>query len=240
MILLYSIISFFIAFSIPFVWILRNYNLTNEFPVMSVGGAHFMWYSHNKHILKIIQRGESADLIGVDERYPLEKNIRVSDFFRASPIEQVKLAEFCSKSVKLWTSNNKYEVFKYSLYKIRRFLIWEYAPREGDFSLHNIRVLVYTITNAPIVILGWFGIVIILLKRNKYSWFIAAASVGFVAIHVMSIGGSRHKIPLDALFCALLPFSIYYLYNTVLNLRKANRLVCVAPESQQHEENDLR
>ena len=209
----YTLISFVVTSSIPSLWILRNYRLTHQFPILAVGGQHFMWHAHNEHIGKVLQRNESPDLIGGDPRYPMAQRIKVSDFFKITPVEQVELAKSCSQSVRSWLSNNRVELLKYSLLKLKRFLMWEYCPGEIGHSHHSLRLLMYKISNGPITILGWLGVIILLLKRNKFGCFIALASIGFVMIHVISIVTSRHKVPLDALFCALLPFSIYYLYN---------------------------
>lgn len=219
-ILYYTLVSFLIAVSVPFLWVIRNYHLTKHFPVLAVGGQHFMWHAHNEHIYNVLERKESPDLIGSDPRYPMIPCIKVSDFFKIDPTEQVELSKLCSQSVRSWLSNHKYEVLKYSLLKLKLFLMWEYVPGAIGHSHQSLRLLIYKITNAPVTILGWLGVMILLLKRNKFGYFIACVAIGFVMIHVISIVTSRHKIPLDALFITLMPLAVYYLYSTTKNLSK--------------------
>ena len=220
--LYYTLISFVVTSSIPFLWMLRNYKLTHQFPILAVGGQHWMWFAHNEHIGKVLRRNESPDLIGGNPRYPMTPNIKVSDFFKIGMTEQIELSKLCSESVESWLPNHKYEVLKYSLLKLKRFLMWEYVPKAIDQPHQSLRLLIYKITNAPLTILGWLGVIILLMKRNNYAYFIAFVAIGFVMVHVISIVTSRHKVPLDALFCALIPFAIQYLYSAILNLRQAN------------------
>jgi len=222
MILYCTLVCFVVTSSIPCLWILRNYNLTKKFPILALGGQHWMWHAHNEHILNVLRRNESPDIIGRDPRYPMTPNIKVSDFFTVGPLEQIERSKLCADSVKSWVPNHKYEVLKYSLLKLKLFLMWEYVPGAIDQSHQSLRLLIYKIINAPVTILGWLGVMILLLKRNKFGYFIACVTIGFVMIHVISIVTSRHKIPLDALFCALIPFSIHYLYSAILKLRQAN------------------
>jgi len=221
-ILKYTFVSLIVTSSIPSLWIMRNYNLTQQFPIFALGGKHWMWFAHNEHIGKVLRRNESPDLVESDPRYPMTPNIKVSDFFTVGPTEQIELSKLCSESVKSWLSMHKYEVLKYSLLKLKLFLVWEYVPKAIDQSHQSLRLLIYKITNGPLTILGWLGVIILLLKRNKFAYFIAFVAIGFVMAHVISIVTSRHKIPLDALFCTLIPFSIHYFYNAILNSRKAN------------------
>lgn len=209
--LMYTIISGLIAVSIPFGWVLRNYHLTGHFPVFSVGGQHFMWYAHNEHIYKVLQRNESPDIIGNNPRYPIVPPISTTDFFTRSPAEQVRLGNYCSDRVRTWISSHKIEVVKYSLLKLKRFLSWEKFPAKIGQPYQDLRILIYKLINAPVTLLGWLGVIILCLKRNKMAYFIAAAAIGFVLMHVIAIGGSRHKIPLDALLISFMPFTITYI-----------------------------
>jgi len=206
--------------SVPFLWVIRNYHLTKHFPVLAVGGQHFMWSSHNEHIYEVYQRRESPDIIGHDPRYPMEPLIKVSDFFKISPTEQVKLGNQCSNVVRSWITGNKCQVLKYSFLKLKRFLSWELVFQKADLPLQNLRVFVYSFTEAPITIFGWMGLAILFLKKKKTALFFAAVTIGFVLIHVISLFGSRHKIPLDALFITLMPLAVHCLYSKIENLSK--------------------
>ncbi len=216
----YTLISFIVTSSIPSLWILRNYRLTHQFPVLAVGGQHFMWHAHNEHVYKVYQRRESTDIIGRDHRYPMEPVIKVSDFFNISPTEQVKLGNQCSNIVRRWVTSNKWQVLEYSFLKLKRFLSWEFVFQEADLPSHDLRISVYRFTEAPITIFGWMGLAILFLRKKETAFFFAAVTVGFILIHVISLFGSRHKIPLDTLFITLMPLSVYYLYNTIENLTK--------------------
>jgi hypothetical protein len=219
LILRYFIISIFLSSLVPFLWAIRNYSLTNQFPILSVGGSHFMWYGHNEHISEVLKKNESPDIIGYDPRYSMNPNITVNDFFGSNPTRQAEFGNYCLKRALSFIKNNKYEVLKYSFSKLKLFLSWEYFPANVNQPYQKLRLLVYKLMNAPITILGWFGLMILLLKKNKSSYFLTIFIVGFILIHMISLPGSRHKIPLDALFISLIPLSISYIYSKIKKIR---------------------
>jgi len=122
--------------------------------------------------------------------------------------------------VKNWVRDNKAEVLKYSLYKLGLFLSWEYMPKKPSIQYHNLRILVHRLTNAPIVILGWIGLILLFFRRWEMAVYLLVVATAFIFIHVISVFDSRHKIPLDALFITLMPLAVYYLYSTTKNLSK--------------------
>ena len=218
-ILRYAFISGLIAGLIPFLWVVRNYHLTKSFPILTVGANHFMWYGHNEHIYEVLKNKESPDLIGIDPRYPMNPNFKVRDFFKINSVEQVQLSEKCGSIAKNWISQNKSEVVKYTFLKLKRFLSWEYGIKKQKVRFQSLRILMYRFTNAPITIFGWIGVLILFLKKRDISVFFIVIIIGFISIHIMTLSGSRHKIPLDALFITVIPLAIHYLYNKFLILK---------------------
>jgi len=220
LIMQYTCISALISGLILSSWVLRNYLVTKQFPIYAVGGQHYMWYSHNEHIYNILRRSENPDILSYDPRYPMSPRIKVSEFFEISPTKQVELANSCSSIAKKWVRDNKAEVLKYSLYKLGLFLSWEYMPKRPSIQYHNLRLLVHRLTNAPIVILGWIGLILLFFRRWETAVYILVITAVFIFVHVTSVFDSRHKIPLDALFITLMPLSVYYLHSTTKDLSK--------------------
>jgi hypothetical protein len=219
LILKYTIIVISFSSIIPFLWLIRNYHLTEEFPIFAVGAEDYMWHAHNKHVYNVYCRGESTDLIGIDPRYPMEPAIKSSDFFKISPLEQAKLGQYCSEQVRLWVKNNKLEVIKYTFLKLKRFISWEYYPFEINLPFKSQWLWIYRLTNGPITIFGWIGLVILFFKIRRIAVFFTVVIIGFIFLHVISLFASRHKIPLDALFISLIPLSISYIYSKIKKIR---------------------
>ncbi len=212
-------ISTILFISFPGIWSYRNYKLINEFPVISVAGDHFLWFSHNNHTQKIMLRKESPDLIGVDERYQMNPNIKVSSFFKISPIEQFELGELCKQQYLTWISLNKIQFIKNIINKLISFVSWNYTLQSVDNKFQKLRIMVYKIWSIPITILGWIGISLLLYRRSTFGKYIFLIVSGFILIHSISQFGSRHKVPMDALFISLIPFTLEWIYSK-LNLIK--------------------
>ena len=210
-IIFYASVAGLISIMIPLSWTVRNYLITDEFPVFAVGGSHIMWQSHNQHIYQIYQRGESPDEVGRDIRYPMTPNVKVSDFFQIGPKEQVRLGRTCSAQVSAWIYDHPSEVFQYSVLKLKTMLSWEYFPASINAPYHKIRLWIYRLTNGPVLLLGWLGLGLLILKRNQYAAFMWCIVIGFILVHVTSLPSSRHKIPLDALLMTVIPVSYEFL-----------------------------
>jgi 4-amino-4-deoxy-L-arabinose transferase-like glycosyltransferase len=191
-----------LAAVIPLAWTYRNYELTGDFPVLAVGGQHALWYSHNEHVGGIYERGESPDRVGRDPRYPMYPNYAVSSFFGVEPKEQLALANECSNKARIWVSDHPREVLVYTILKLGCFLNPDYVIRQQENSLQSLRIWVHRATSTPITLLGWFGIMIAIRRDRAVGSFLLLVAGAFVAMHVIAIFGSRHKIPLEAVFCA--------------------------------------
>ena len=219
-IILYTTLAGLISVSFPLSWTARNFLLTEQFPVFSVAGAHSMWYGHNRHVLVVYQRGDSLDAIGRDPRYPMTPNVKVAEFFELEPRDQVKLAEVCKAEVSAWIRENPAEVLHYSLLKLRTIFSWEYFPRSIDAPYQNLRKWLYRITNGPIIVLGWLGLVLLIVRKNPFAAFMWCVALGFVLLHVAVMVFSRHMLPLDALLMTTVPLSYEFLKASISRIRK--------------------
>ena len=211
--LIHSSLFIFLVSIIPLSWCVRNYILSGEFPVLSVAGNHYLWYSHNKHVLTIWERKESPDLVGKDPRYQMDPNFQVRDFYGIPAKQQVKLGKQASNIALNYIKNNPGDFIRYTLLKLERFLSWEYVVQNklGREKYLWLRIWVQRFTSAPVVILGWLGLLLLFSRDKKIGIFVSIIVVGFIITFVLTQFVSRHKFPLDALFISLSPVSILFL-----------------------------
>lgn len=207
----YTVIAGVLSAALPFAWTVRNYMLTGEFPVFTVGGTHTVWYGHNRHVLTIYRNGDSPDEVGRNPRYPMTPNIQVSTFFAAQPREQLELGRLCLAEAAEWRAAHPWETFQYTLLKLKTILSWEYSPRAIGAPFHEARLWLYRLTNGPIIVLGWLGLLILALRKDRYAVFMWTIAATFVAMHAATLVVSRHKLPLDAFLTAFIPCSLEYL-----------------------------
>jgi hypothetical protein len=157
-----------LSLTIPSIWIYRNCRLSGAFPILSVAGNHYFWYSHNKHVLEIWKNRESPDLAGKINKYPMDPNFQVSDFNYVPPKVQLETAKAASKEAWRYINNNPEQVIKYTWIKFKRFISGTYViqNKRGTEKLLKWRILLYPLSNLPISVLAIIGL-FVLIRKGK-------------------------------------------------------------------------
>tara|TARA_Y100001980_G_C14538692_1_gene315950 strand:+ start:517 stop:1665 length:1149 start_codon:yes stop_codon:yes gene_type:complete len=215
-----SLIILVSSYFLSSAWLIRNYYLSKKFPVFAVAAEHTMWYSHNTHTKTIYERGESPDIINTDTRYLMSPNIKVSDFFKTNISGQLKLAEHCRLSANDWLSNNFEIALEYSLIKFKVIFGWEYFPSVADSPFHELRKIIYRLSKFPIVLLGWLGIIIIVLKKNIEGLTLVLIMLAISFLYLISLPSSRHMVPLDSFLMIFSPLTIQFILEKLVYYEK--------------------
>lgn len=190
----YILVGALIALA-PCLWMLRNYAHVGEFPVLTTGSGHFLWFSHNTYVKQVWLKGVSPDVVGRDSAYAMHPSYHPDEFMLADPKAQLKMSREAAACAREYIASHPQDVVIYTAIKAMRYFSNAYVldgkERTATQFLREYGIEVYL---AIIYTLALIGLMWLWRNNRPIFWFIA---ISVVLIAMMNIGYqfvNRHKI----------------------------------------------
>ena len=188
-------------------WLIRNYQYTKTF-IISTHGPFGLWQGNNEHSHNCLKNN-----ISLDEIYRLKPPPII---YQENPIrprppqEATKVAQKYKAEAFRFIRNNQDEFVKLCWIKFVKFWSWTYNPTMSSYAFGNnkIRQWVYFTSYVPILFSLPFGLYFLLKKSRLLFFLFVGILTTYTAAHMVVMGLSRARLPLDPLLMILLGITI--------------------------------
>lgn len=210
-IIIKSIILFISAFLTLSPWLTRNYLHTGTL-VISTHGSFGLWQGNNEYSYGYLKNNISLDEIY--RRKPPPPIYQNNPIRPRPPVEAIKVAqEYKSEAVRFIKDNPK-EFSRLCWIKFVKFWSLTYNPVVSSYAYgsNTIRQHVYFVTYAPLLFTVFLGLYF--LERKSLSLFLMflGIMVTYTAAHMIVMGFTRTRLPLDPLLMVLFGITISTIY----------------------------
>ena len=197
-------------------WLARNYIHTKKV-MISTHGPFGLWQGNNEHSYEYLKNNISLDKIyhrkpppAIYQKYPLTAR---------DPIENVIVANAYKEEALTFIKTNPQEFLKLSVLKFRKFWSWNYNPTSGRYKYGKLRTrqLAYFLSFSPLLLSLPFGLVVLFKKSFPHFMLLSGILFTYTAAHMIVMGYSRLRLPLDPLLMILLGITISAAINLQLN-----------------------
>lgn len=188
-------------------WLIRNYQYTKTF-VISTHGPFGLWQGNNEYSYNYLKNN-----ISLDEIYRLKPPpiiYQENPTKPRPPQEATKVAQKYKVEAFRFIRNNQDEFVKLCWIKLIKFWSWTYNPIMSSYIHGTIedRQRVYFISYVPLLLSLPFGLYFLLKKSWMLFLLFGGIFVTYTAAHMVVMGFSRTRLPLDPLIMILLGITI--------------------------------
>lgn len=188
-------------------WLTRNYQYTKTF-VISTHGPFGLWQGNNEYSHNHLKNNISCDVIYRLKPPPIiyqENPTRPRP-----PQEAAKVAQKYKAEAFRFIRNNQDEFVKLCWIKFIKFWSWTYNPIMSSYTYGNnkIRQWVYFTSYVPLLFSLPLGLYFLLKKSRMLFFLFVGILATYTAAHMVVIGFSRARLPLDPLLMILLGITI--------------------------------
>lgn len=195
-------------------WLIRNYQYTKTF-IISTHGPFGLWQGNNEYSYNYLKNN-----ISLDEIYRLKPPpiiYRENPTKPRPPKEATKVAQKYKAEALRFIMNNPDEFMKLCWIKFIKFWSWTYNPIMSSYIRGTIenRQWVYFISYVPLLSSLPFGLYFLLKKSWMLFLLFGGIIITYTAAHMVVIGFSRARLPLDPLLMVFLGITMSTLYSKI-------------------------
>jgi 4-amino-4-deoxy-L-arabinose transferase-like glycosyltransferase len=187
-------------------WLVRNYLLTNKI-LLSSHGYEVLWQGNNDYSWDYIVNDISVDMI------PRPKTITEIQSRSSERTIETVLAERSAylDEIKRFVMENPMTVVSLAGLKFVKFWTWIYNPKpeKVTYLSVNLRSIFYTCYFLPFLMFGVIGFVISYHIRKPYVVFCLMMILSFTIVHMISVGFTRLRLPLDPILSVFASASFF-------------------------------
>lgn len=179
-------------------WCIRNYNYTNSI-LVSTHGPFGLWQGNNLYSEHYLKNNISLDEIyrlnpppAIYAQYPMEQRM---------PADAVKVANAYQKEAQTWIKENPETFIRLAILKAQKLWTWNRNPKSSNpvYGSNEDRGATYLISYLPLLLALPFGLFFLFKKKWQYSLFIILTLLFFTLAHMIAMGFTRARIPIDFL-----------------------------------------
>ena len=196
-------------------WLIRNYNYTGRATV-STHGPFGLWQGNNAYSEYYLNRDISLDEIyrlkpppPIYARYPMEQRM---------PAQAVEVADAYKKEAVTWIKENPKIFFRMALVKAQKLWSWNRNPQSKNpvVGSNEGRSITYFISYLPLLLSLPFGLFLLFRKNKTHALLLIAILLTFTLAHMIAIGFTRARIPVDFLLMICFGVAISFLIDKAL------------------------
>lgn len=179
-------------------WLLRNHEYTGKYFV-STHGPFGLWQGNNEFTRHYLTKDISLD--EVYRQKPLPEIYKKYPMKQRQPNKAVEVSAAYKEEAVEWIKNNPEEFLSLSLIKAQKLWTWNRNPKSLNPKVgsNEDRQVVNLVSYLPLLFSLPFGLAF-LYKRNKpNALFIAGILICFTGAHMIAMGFTRARIPIDFL-----------------------------------------
>ena len=196
-------------------WLTRNYRYA-KMPIISTHGPFGLWQGNNEFSYEYLRNNISLDSI-----YALNPPPRIyqeNPLKPRPPKEAVKVAEKYKAAAFRFMRENPKEFIKLCWIKCVKFWSWTYngySPSKSSYGFgdHKIRKYVYFLSYVPLLILFLPGFWLLSRQSQSHFMLFSCTILTYTVAHMIVIGYTRLRLPLDPLLMILLGIVISRAYS---------------------------
>jgi len=205
-------------------WLMRNYNYTESL-VVSCHGGFGLWQGNNEFSYDYLKSDRSLDQIYLQKSPP--------DIYRLyprkvrPPLEAIRVAQLYKKEGFKYIKSNPLTFIKLAGLKFVKFWTWKYNPIKSSYSYGNkqLRKWVHLASYIPLLIALPFGLFFLARKSFLFFLLILGIILMYTCAHMIIMGYSRLRLPLDPLLMLILGITISnFYYKIKLKMLKKIRM----------------
>jgi len=183
-------------------WLIRNYQYTKT-TIISTHGPFGLWQGNNEYSYEYLKNNMSLD--GIYQRKPPPIIYQANAINPRPPQEAMKVAQRYKAEAFRFIKENPQEFVRLCWIKFIKFWSWTYNPTMSSyvFGSNRIRQLIYFATYIPLLLTLSFGLFILLRKSRSLFFLFVGILVIYTAAHMVVMGFSRARLPLDPLLMIL-------------------------------------
>lgn len=192
-------------------WLIRNYQYTKTI-VISTHGPFGLWQGNNEYSYNYLKNNISLDEICRLKPPPIiyqENPIRPRP-----PQEAAKVAQKYKAEAFRFINNNQDECIKLCWIKFIKFWSWTKNPTMSSYAF-KIRQWVYFPSYVPLLFSLPFGLYFLLKKSRTIFFLFVGILATYTAAHMVVMGFSRARLPLDPLLMVFLGIIVSTLYSKI-------------------------
>ena len=198
-------------------WLIRNYYYTQKI-IMSTHGPFGLWQGNNQYSYNCLKNNISCDEIyrmkpppEIYQKFPIKSR---------PPIESIKVAEKYKNEAFRFIRNNPDEFMRLCRIKFVKFWSWTYNPVDSSYTFGSLKIrqLIYFISYIPLLFSIPSGL-FFLSKKSKINFLLfSGILITYTVAHVIVMGFSRLRLPLDLVLMILFGITISTIYLKIQNL----------------------
>lgn len=208
----------FSAGATVFPWIIRNKNLSGQL-LISTHGPFGLWQGNNDYSYEYLSGNISLDEIY--SRTPRPEIYKKYPRKSREPKEAVMVANEFQKEAKNWIINHPREFIKLAFLKAQKLWTWNRNPVSSalTFGSNESRQTINIITYLPLLLLSPFGLFVLTKKNAPVALLFLAIICCFTLAHMVVMGFTRARLPLDPLLMVLFGIALSEIINFFSTLK---------------------
>lgn len=201
-------IVFMVILVIP--WLIRNYRISNKV-LLSSHGYEVLWQGNNSHSWNYIFQDISVDEIPK----PIEILELRQKYQNRTADLAIKEGEIYLNETKKFITEQPDMFIKLMFLKFIKFWSWIYNPKPETTAFINVwlRSLVCTVYFLPVLIFAIIGIILAYPAKKHFVIFCVLFFFLFSILHMLSVGFTRLRVPLDPLLTIFASFGFLRYWN---------------------------
>jgi 4-amino-4-deoxy-L-arabinose transferase-like glycosyltransferase len=186
-------------------WLIRNYNYTGRI-LVSTHGPFGLWQGNNQFTEYYLSKNISLDEIY--RRKPSPEIYAQFPMDERKPEEAVKIADAYKEEAVSWIKTHPKEFVNLAFLKAQKLWTWNRNPVSSNpkFGSNEGRQSVNLISYLPLLICFPLGLLFLYKKNKPAALLIIAILICFTGAHMIAIGFTRARIPID--FILMICFGI--------------------------------
>lgn len=193
-------------------WLLRNYSYTGRI-LISTHGSFGMWQGNNDYSEEYLRDDRSLDQIyrlnpppEIYRQYPLGAR---------TPKDAVVAADAYKKESVEWVKNHFPQFVRMSFLKAQKLWSWNRNPKTENlrFGSNEGRQWVYFVSYFPLLLLSPLGLILLYRKNKPVALLLFGILLCFTGAHMIAIGFTRARIPIDFILMICSSMTIAWLLN---------------------------
>ncbi len=200
-------------------WLMRNHNLTGRY-LISTHGSFGLWQGNNEYSEEYLSKNISVDNIyrlqpplAIYAKYPLEPRL---------PKEAVTAANAYQQEAMGWIKSHPSDFIRLAFIKAQKLWTWNRNPSSNNpkFGSNEVRQSVNLVSYLPLLLALPFGLTLLFKKNKPAALAIAGILICFTGAHMIAMGFTRARIPVDFLLMICFGIVISYLIEKYFPAKK--------------------
>ena len=186
-------------------WMIRNYELTDKI-LVSTHGPFGFWQGNNEYSEYYLSNNISLD--SVYRRNPAPEIYRKYPMLPRQPKDAVATANAYQEEAVSWVKENPEEFLELGLLKAQKLWTWNRNPTSNKpkFGSNEGRQSANLISYLPLLAALPFGLILLYKKNKPVALLLAGILICFTGAHMLAMGFTRARIPID--FLLMLSFGV--------------------------------